>query len=163
VGVSPHQAAPRFGDRDSPFERSKAITSRSKPAQLTAEDLVDLVVDSLDGDKAEDITIVDLRGKSSMADHMVIATGRSSRQVGSMADHVMRTLKDAGLGVGAEGMALGDWVLIDGGDIIVHLFKPEVRAFYNLEKMWGGGTVVQSTALPVGAGDQHAQAAGSMA
>ncbi len=94
---------------------------------------------------------------------MVIATGRSSRQVGSMADHVMRTLKDAGLGVGAEGMALGDWVLIDGGDIIVHLFKPEVRAFYNLEKMWGGGTVVQSTALPVGAGDQHAQAAGSMA
>lgn len=82
--------------------------------------------------------MVDLRGKSSIADHMVIATGASSRQVGAMADHLMRQLKDVGQHPVLEGMPQCDWVLIDGGDIIVHLFRPEVRAFYNLEKMWGG-------------------------
>lgn len=98
---------------------------------------MDLVIDTLDGDKATDITVIDLRGKSSIADHMVIATGTSTRQVGAMAEHVMERLKASGLGVAAEGMPQCDWVLIDGGDIIVHLFRPEVRAFYNLEKMWG--------------------------
>lgn len=72
-----------------------------------------------------------------MADHMVIASGRSTRQVGAMAEHLMEKLKHAGQPVAAEGQAQCDWVLIDGGDIIVHLFRPEVRAFYNLEKMWG--------------------------
>lgn len=100
--------------------------------------MVDLVVAKLDDDKAEDIVVVDLRGKSSIADHMVMASGASSRQVGAMADHLMRALKDAGQPVSVEGLPQGDWVLIDGGDIIVHLFRPEVRAFYNLEKMWGG-------------------------
>ena len=100
--------------------------------------MVDLVVASLDGDKAEDILVVDLRGKSSIADHMVIASGASTRQVAAMADHLTRKLRDAGQPVVVEGMPQCDWVLIDGGDIIVHLFRPEVRSFYNLEKMWGG-------------------------
>lgn len=104
---------------------------------MTAEELVSLVSTSLDDDKAEDIAVVDLRGKTSMADHMVIATGNSSRQVGAMADHLMEKLKHAGQPVAVEGMPQCDWVLIDAGDIIIHLFRPEVRAFYNLEKMWG--------------------------
>lgn len=89
--------------------------------------------------------VVDLRGKSSIADHMVIASGASSRQVGAMSDHLMRKLKDAGQPVSWEGLPQCDWVLIDGGDIIVHLFRPEVRVFYNLEKMWGG---VRPAGLP---------------
>ncbi|KAF0225473.1 MAG: ribosome-associated [Rhodospirillaceae bacterium] len=104
---------------------------------MTAEELVSLVYTSLDDGKAEDISVVDLRGKTSMADHMVIATGNSSRQVGAMADHLMEKLKHAGQPVAVEGMPQCDWVLIDAGDIIIHLFRPEVRAFYNLEKMWG--------------------------
>lgn len=108
--------------------------------------MVDLVVASLDGDKAEDIIVVDLRGKSSIGDHMVIATGASSRQVAAMSDHLTRKLRDAGQPVVVEGMPQCDWVLIDGGDIIVHLFRPEVRSFYNLEKMWGG---VRPAGLPV--------------
>lgn len=92
---------------------------------------------SLDDHKAEDIIVIDLRGKSSIADHMVIATGQSQRQVGAMAEHLIEILKHAGYKVSAEGLQQGDWVLIDGGDVIIHLFRPEVRAFYNLEKMWG--------------------------
>lgn len=101
-----------------------------------AEELVDLVVNSLDDDKAEDVTVIDLRGKSAIADHMVIATGRSQRQIGAMAEHLLMKLKAAGRGADAEGMQQCDWVLIDGGDVIVHLFRPEVRSFYALEKMW---------------------------
>ena len=100
--------------------------------------MVNLVEAQLDADKAEDIVIIDLRGKSSIADHLVIATGTSSRHVGALAEHVSRTIKDAtGNLVAVEGAAAGDWVLLDGGDIVVHLFRPEVRAFYNIEKMWG--------------------------
>lgn len=99
--------------------------------------LLDLVETSLDEDKAEDLVVIDLQGKSSMADYMVIATGRSDRHVGAMADHLMRRVKDDGLGrCRAEGLPRGDWVLIDAGDIVVHLFRAEVRSFYNLEKMW---------------------------
>lgn len=99
--------------------------------------LLDLVETSLDEDKAEDLVVIDLQGKSSMADYMVIATGRSDRHVGAIADHLMRRIKEAGMGrCGAEGLPKGDWVLIDAGDIIVHLFRAEVREFYNLEKMW---------------------------
>lgn len=92
---------------------------------------------SLDDDKAEDIVVIDLAGKAGFADFMVIATGRSDRHVGAMADHVIQNFKKAGLSSApAEGMGQCDWVLIDGGDVIVHLFKPEVRGFYNLEKLW---------------------------
>lgn len=93
---------------------------------------------SLEDDKADDIVVIDLADKSSIADFMVIASGRSARQVGAMADHLREKLKDQGVhGVSAEGQERCDWVLIDGGDVIVHLFRPEVRSFYNLEKMWG--------------------------
>lgn len=100
--------------------------------------LLDLVRTSLDDDKAEDVVAIDLAGKSTIADFMVVATGRSQRHVGAMAEHLREALKAAGIvRVSLEGAARADWVLIDGGDIIVHLFRPEVRAFYNLEKMWG--------------------------
>jgi ribosome-associated protein len=103
-------------------------------------DLLKLVEKSLDDDKAEDVVVIDLAGKTDIADYMVIANGRSQRQVGTMADHLQRKLKARGLkGVAAEGVPACDWVLIDAGDVIVHLFRPEVRDFYNLDKMWAKG------------------------
>ena len=92
---------------------------------------------SLDGDKAEEIVTLELAGKSTIADYMVIADGRSSRHVGAIADHMLRRLKEDGYGsCQVEGLPQCDWVLIDAGDVIVHIFRPEVRAFYKLEKMW---------------------------
>ena len=100
--------------------------------------LVTTVEASLADDKAEDPVVIDLTGKSSIADFMVIASGRSQRQVGAMAEHLREKLKAAGVGrISVEGLQRCDWVLIDAGDVIVHLFRPEVREFYNLEKMWG--------------------------
>jgi ribosome-associated protein len=90
--------------------------------------------------KAEDIVTIDLTGKTSIADAMVVASGRSNRHVGSIADEVLKELGEAGLpNVRVEGMPHCDWVLIDAGDVIVHIFRPEIRDFYNLEKMWAGG------------------------
>ena len=98
----------------------------------------DLILARLDDDKAQDIIVIDLKEKSSIADCMIVASGRSQRHVGALADHLLRALKDAGAGKArVEGMPHCDWVLIDVGDVIVHLFRPEVRSFYNLEKMWG--------------------------
>jgi len=92
----------------------------------------------LEDDKADDIVVIELAEKSSIADYMIIASGRSQRQLGAMAQHLREKLKAAGVhGVAAEGLERCDWVLIDSGDVIVHLFRPEVREFYNLEKMWG--------------------------
>ena len=103
----------------------------------SAADLKTVAETSLDDNKAEDVVVLDLAGRAGFTDYMVIATGRSDRHVGAMADHLIRNLKLAGLpSVPAEGMERCDWVLIDGGDVIVHLFKPEVRSFYNLEKLW---------------------------
>ena len=103
----------------------------------SAADLKTVAETSLDDDKAEDVVVLDLAGRAGFTDYMVIATGRSDRHVGAMADHLIRNLKQAGLpSVPVEGMERCDWVLIDGGDVIVHLFKPEVRSFYNLEKLW---------------------------
>lgn len=100
--------------------------------------LLEAVKGSLQDDKAEDIVVIELDGKSSIADFMVIASGRSQRHVAATAEHLIEHLKAAGMKpVPSEGLGQGDWVLIDGGDVIVHLFRPEVRAFYNLEKMWG--------------------------
>ncbi|MGE0734041.1 MAG: ribosome silencing factor [Alphaproteobacteria bacterium] len=100
--------------------------------------MVDLVQASLDDDKAEHIVLIDLTRKASFADTLIIATGRSARQVGAMADHLREKLKAAGHRVlSVEGMQACDWVLVDAGDIVVHIFQPEVRKFYNLEKMWG--------------------------
>jgi len=98
-----------------------------------------VVLSSLEDDKAEDILAIDIRGKSSFADMLVVASGRSARHVGALADHVMRKLKEAGVNdVRVEGMPQADWVLVDAGDVVVHLFRPEVRSFYNIEKIWAG-------------------------
>lgn len=92
---------------------------------------------SLEDDLAEDVRVIPLAGKSDIADHMVIASGRSARKVGAMAEHLITRLKHAGLrGVHAEGRAHADWVLVDAGDVVVHLFRPEVRVYYDLEKLW---------------------------
>ena len=98
--------------------------------------LITLVTQTLDEDKGEDILVIPLAGRTSIADAMIIATGRSQRQVGAMAQHLLEKLKTIGVRADAEGAPACDWVLIDGGDVIVHLFRPEVRSFYNLEKMW---------------------------
>ncbi len=100
-------------------------------------ELLSAILASLEDDKAEDIVTIPLAGKSEMADHMVIASGRSSRQVAAISEHLADRLKqDLGVPVRTEGKDIGDWVLIDAGDVIVHLFRPEVREFYQLEKMW---------------------------
>ena len=104
-----------------------------------SSELLKLVETSLDDDKAENVVVIDLAGKTEIADFMVIANGGSSRQVGAMATHLQKKMKASGLKrLKAEGLPNCDWVLIDGGDVIVHLFRPEVRDFYNLEKIWTG-------------------------
>ncbi|WP_280959972.1 ribosome silencing factor [Aureimonas flava] len=114
--------------------------SPEREAPLPDRPVVDLVTASLDDSKAEDVVSIDLRTKSALADHMVIASGRSHRHVSAVADHLLRDLKEAGYGnAKVEGLQNGDWVLIDAGDIIVHIFRPEVRSFYNIEKMWSVG------------------------
>ncbi|MEO1028314.1 MAG: ribosome silencing factor [Pseudomonadota bacterium] len=123
----------------------KGITVLSVSSQLpesaTREDIQALaksLIASLEEDKAEDLVVIDLEGKSSIADQMIIASGRSQRHVAAIADHIVRRLKDEGrTGTRVEGMPNADWVLIDTGDIVVHLFRPEVREFYNLERIWG--------------------------
>ena len=99
--------------------------------------MLTLIRKVLDDHKAEDVVVIDLRGKSTIGDYMVIATGTSSRHVSAVATELLQAMKDRGLvGLTPEGQRQGDWVLIDAGDIIIHLFRPEVRAFYSLEKMW---------------------------
>lgn len=110
----------------------------ASPEEIEA--LHQLVLKSLDDDKGEEIVSIPLAGKSSIADYMVIASGRSSRQVGAMAQKLAeRIKKEFGRPVRIEGLPVADWVLIDADDIIVHLFRPEVRSFYNLERMWAFG------------------------
>lgn len=105
--------------------------------EMTSEALLDLILTSLTDDKAEEVVQIDLRGKTSIGDYMVIASGRSSRQVASLAEKLVERVKKAtGRTAKIEGKDAGDWVLIDTGDVIVHLFRPEVREFYQLEKMW---------------------------
>lgn len=97
----------------------------------------------LDDDKAQDVVVIDLIGKTEIADFMVIASGQSSRQVGAMADHLNQRIKESGIkDVIIEGAGQSDWVLIDAGDVIVHLFRPEVRDFYGLEKLWSVPDVI---------------------
>ena len=97
------------------------------------------ILTALDDLKAEDVVSIDLHGKTTLADVMIIATGRSNVHVGALAERVIKAFKDSNAAPRAEGLQAGDWVLIDGGDVIVHVFRPEVRQFYNLEKMWGVG------------------------
>ena len=114
---------------------------------ISSEQLLERILTSLDKDKAEDIVQIDLRGKSAMADYMVVCSGRSTRQVAAISEKLVDELKrDLGRISKIEGKDQGDWVLIDTGDIIVHVFRPEVREFYQLEKMW----------LPTGGADASA-------
>ena len=120
------------------------------PAGISVNDAVsraiNTVLASLEDSKAENIVSIDIQGKSSLGDYMVIASGRSHRHVSAVADHLLKALKDAGLGTArVEGLAGADWVLIDSGDIIVHVFRPEVREFYNLEKMWQAPDLEEET------------------
>ncbi|MGN6461444.1 MAG: ribosome silencing factor [Pseudolabrys sp.] len=102
-----------------------------------AQETLRIVLKSLDDMKAEDNVTIDLAGKTSIGDYMVVSSGRSQRHVASIADEITRNLKKAGRhGVHSEGKQTADWVLIDAGDVIVHVFRPEIRAFYNIEKMW---------------------------
>jgi ribosome-associated protein len=118
------------------------VGPRPKPADAApqehrSEEVLALVLKSVDDDKAEDIVQIDLRGRSDVADYMVICSGRSSRQVASISEKLADRLKqEMRISVRMEGKETGDWVLIDAGDVIVHVFRPEVREFYQLEKMW---------------------------
>ena len=115
----------------------KSTAPREDGANERAEALHGLVLRSLDDDKAIDVVSIPLGGKSSIADHMVIASGNSTRQVASMAQKLGERIKrELGRGVRVEGLPVADWVLLDADDVIVHLFRPEVRSFYNLERMW---------------------------
>lgn len=118
-----------------------AANAGDRPTRgIDVEAATQVVLTSLEDDKAEDILALDIRGRSSFADMLVVASGRSARHVGALADHVMRKLKEAGVkDVRIEGMPQADWVLVDAGDVVVHLFRPEVRTFYNIEKIWAGG------------------------
>ena len=119
------------GDAEAGFDGPRA------PLPVGQTDLENAILAKLDDDKAQDMVLIDLRGKSPMSDAMIVASGRSHRHVGALADHLLRLFKEMGLGkVKVEGLPHCDWVLLDAGDVIVHLFRPEVRTFYNIEKIW---------------------------
>ena len=112
---------------------SSADTTVTPPS---GTDLLSIITDTLDTNKAEEINVIDLKGKSSIADAMVIATGTSTRQVAALADYVSKAVKANDFGIPLiEGLNQADWVLLDAGSVIVHIFRPEVRSFYNLDKM----------------------------
>jgi ribosome-associated protein len=118
------------------------VSAKSAPVAVSphrpdADETLSTILHRLDDMKAEETITIDLRGKSSLADFMIVTSGRANRHVGAIAENVMKGLSESGIkGVHVEGMPNCDWVLIDSGDVIVHVFRPEVRAFYNLEKMW---------------------------
>jgi len=130
------------GKRSLSTSASPRVTLRSVPELVSnvrpdAEETLRLILDSLDDMKAEDTVTIDLHGRTSICDYMVVTSGRSNRHVGAVADRVLKDLGEHGVTkVRVEGLPHCDWVLIDAGDVIVHVFRPEVRAFYNLEKMW---------------------------
>jgi ribosome-associated protein len=132
-------------ERKGPLSPTAAprATARRAPAQASkrpdAKEAIRIVLARLDDMKAEDVVTIDLAGKTAFADAMVVSSGRSNRHVGAVADSVIEGLEKSGIrGIRVEGKRNCDWVLIDAGDVIVHVFRPEVRAFYDLEKMWAG-------------------------
>ena len=109
----------------------------------SADDVLQAVKSSLDRDKADDVVVIDLAGKTSIADFMVVASGASKRHIAAMSDHVLEKVKEMGAtSVGVEGIGHCDWVLIDIGDVLVHLFRPEIREFYALERLWGAPSLI---------------------
>lgn len=123
-------------DRD-PMQRRVVISKKPSFPKLSAAKIERLIHRTLDAHKAENIVSINLTGKSDFADRMLIASGTSSRHVGALAGHVVDLLGELGFGhLPVEGLETGDWVLVDAGDVVVHIFRPEVRTYYNLEKMW---------------------------
>jgi ribosome-associated protein len=138
VSLSPHQQGLIALAHLSLVEAIVSLPPDAARQAPSSGSLLDAVLASLDDAKAEDVVSLDLGGKSSLADHMIVATGRSDRHVGSIADRVANDLKLKGFpGVRMEGQGTCEWVLIDAGDIIIHVFKPDARTFYNLERLWG--------------------------
>lgn len=145
--IRPTRGRSRQGRRSNGKERPIPRPKRKTPP--ASAKLLSLVEKSLDDDKAENVVVVDLAGKTEIADFMVIASGTSQRQIGAMAQHLRDKIKDARLGSPAvEGGGNSDWVLIDAGDVIVHLFRPETRQFYDLEKFWTMTPAEMRASLP---------------
>jgi len=129
--------------------QTQPVKTGAAPAAVAgnAEPLLAMVLESLDDDQAQEVVTIPLEGKSSIADHMIVASGRSSRQVTAIAQKLAERIKHAGYGSPKiEGLPAADWVVVDAGDVIVHLFRPEVRSFYNLERMWGFGEAAAGAA-----------------
>lgn len=145
--VGPEDSGLRYSKRKGPLTTSvlSRVRKQSAPVAVpsmrpSAEATLKLILSVLDDAKAEETITIDLQGKSSIADYMIVTTGRVNRHVGAIADHVVKELHGAGIkSVHVEGMPNCDWVLIDAGDVVVHVFRPEVRTFYNIEKMWMPG------------------------
>jgi nicotinate-nucleotide adenylyltransferase len=133
----------RLVEQEPELSTIAALLPRLRPTEPHPK-ILDLVVQTLEDGKAEDIVTIDLAGKTTIADHMVIASGRSTRQVLALTEHLDEVLSRR-IRISIEGKTQGDWVLIDAGDVIVHLFRPEIRSYYNLEKMWG--SVLDSEAV----------------
>ena len=145
----------RRAQRSTPLNREPAPSAHEEPAKadLSSDDqgridtLESLILKRLDEDKAQDVVFIDLKDKSSVADGLIVASGRSHRHVAALADRLLRALKERGYGrARVEGMPHCDWVLIDAGDVIIHLFRPEVRSFYNIEKIWSVEPPLRSAA-----------------
>ena len=129
------------------IQSATALSGKSatkKGQTLDADALHALILQSLDDDQAQDVVTIPLEGKSSIADHMVVASGRSSRQVAAIAQKLAERIKHAGRTARIEGLPSADWVLIDAEDVVVHIFRPEVRSFYNLERMWSFGDMSEA-------------------
>jgi ribosome-associated protein len=126
-----------------PVKAAAADMSRKQHSDA----LLAMALQSLDDDQAQEVVSIPLEGKSSIADHMIVASGRSSRQVTAIARKLSERIKHSGLAMPRiEGLPAADWVVVDAGDVVVHLFRPEVRSFYNLERMWGFGDTATGTA-----------------
>ena len=137
----PHQGAFPLRSDPAPTAHEGPVSTETSAKEtaldLSIKALETLILSRLDDDKAQDIVHIDLTDKSSVADSLIVASGRSHRHVGALADHIIRALKEQGFGKArVEGLPHCDWVLIDAGDVVVHLFRPEVRSFYNIEKIW---------------------------
>ena len=142
AGITRHRGSkplftPAHAGRTGTAQAAATFHPSALPEEDASTETLQLVMSVLDDGKAEDAIAIDLAGKTTLADHMVIASGRSDRHVGALAEQLLSRLKDEGRGAArVEGMPLCEWVLIDAGDVIVHIFRPEVRAFYNIEKIW---------------------------
>lgn len=149
VSKSPRTRKKAEAAPDAAKATAKPDATPSAAASPDPLELARLVAQQLDDDKAENILTIPLAGKSPMADAMIVASGRSARHVSALADHVARKLKEAGASrVRVEGLPNADWVLIDAGDVIVHIFRPEVREFYNLERIWSADVGTGHAARP---------------